>query len=140
MTLFLAVAVALLFGSGSYLLLKHDLIRVVVGILLLSNGANLFIMLSGLQRGSSPILPLPAGATVADPLVQALTLTAIVITFGVTALLLSLIYRVYVGQGTLDTAALAQAEEADERTDELDSGANDPEDDAEALAQERLAT
>lgn len=138
MTVIMAVAVAVLFGAGSYLLLKHDLIRVVVGVLLLSNGANLFIMLSGLQRGSSPILPLPVGSSVADPLVQALTLTAIVITFGVTALLLSLIYRVYLGQGTLDTAALAEAEEADDRSEEQDAGPDDPEDDADALAQESL--
>ena len=90
MTLLVSVAVAVLLGSGSYLLLKHDLIRVVVGVLLISNGANLFIMMAGLRRGAAPVLPVPEGVDIADPLVQALTLTAIVITFGVTALLLEL--------------------------------------------------
>jgi multicomponent Na+:H+ antiporter subunit C len=136
MTLVFSVAVALLIGSGSYLLLKHDLIRVVIGILLLSNGANLFIMLAGLERGRAPIYPLPVDADLADPLVQAMTLTAIVITFGVTALLLSLIYRVYIAHSTLDTDSLAAAEEREDLAFERDQGPNDPEDDAEALARE----
>lgn len=139
MTVIVAVAVAVLIGSGSYLLLKHDLIRVVVGVLLISNGANLFIMMAGLRRGAAPVLPLPEGKDVADPLVQALTLTAIVITFGVTALLLSLIYRVYIAHSTLDTDTLAKAEEAEEQSAEQDAGADDPEDDAAALLEEGKA-
>ena len=74
-----------------------------------------------------------------DPLVQALTLTAIVITFGVTALLLSLIYRVYIAHSTLDTDTLAKAEEAEEQSAEQDAGADDPEDDAAALLEEGKA-
>jgi multicomponent Na+:H+ antiporter subunit C len=125
MTLVFAIAVGLLIGSGSYLLLKHDLVRVVIGVLLVSNGANLFIMLAGLDRGAAPIYPLPESGEVADPLVQAMTLTAIVITFGVTALLLSLIYRVYIAHSTLDTDTLAAAEEVEELTAELEAGADD---------------
>ncbi|MCC7025270.1 MAG: NADH-quinone oxidoreductase subunit K [Thermomicrobiales bacterium] len=125
MTLVFAIAVGLLIGSGSYLLLKHDLVRVVIGVLLISNGANLFIMLAGLDRGAAPIYPLPESGEVADPLVQAMTLTAIVITFGVTALLLSLIYRVYVAHSTLDTDTLAAAEEREELTAEREAGADD---------------
>jgi multicomponent Na+:H+ antiporter subunit C len=140
MTLFLALAVAILVGSGSYLLLKHDLIRVVVGLLLISNGANLFIMVSALERGAAPIYPLPDDGQVSDPLVQAMTLTAIVITFGVTALLLSLIYRVYIAHDTIDTDTLAEAEEVEELSAEIDAGANDPEDDAETLVLEGSAT
>ena len=140
MTLILSVAISLLIGSGAYLLLKHDLLRVVIGMLLISNGANLFIMSSGLSRGAAPIYPLPATGPVSDPLVQAMTLTAIVITFGVSALLLSLIYRVYIAHATLDTDTLAEAEEQEELYAELDAGADDPEDDAEILGQESLAT
>lgn len=140
MTLFLSLAVATLIGSGSYLLLKHDLVRVVVGVLLISNGANLFIMLSGLQTGAAPIYPLHTNASIADPLVQAMTLTAIVITFGVTALLLSLIYRVYIAHSTVDTDTLAQAEEQEELLAEKDVDANDPEDDALVLVSEGLET
>lgn len=122
MTVVFAIAVGLLIGSGSYLLLKHDLVRVVIGVLLVSNGANLFIMLAGLERGAAPIYPLPESGEVADPLVQAMTLTAIVITFGVTALLLSLIYRVYIAHSTLDTDTLAAAEEREELTAEREAG------------------
>jgi multicomponent Na+:H+ antiporter subunit C len=139
MTLILALAVSVLIGCGSYLLLKHDLVRVVIGMLLISNGANLFIMSSGLTRGSAPIYPLPASGQVSDPLVQAMTLTAIVITFGVSALLLSLVYRVYIAHSTLDTDTLAEVEELEELSAETDAGADDPEDDAEILTRERLA-
>jgi multicomponent Na+:H+ antiporter subunit C len=136
MTLVISLAVAVLIGTGSYLLLKHDLVRVVIGMLLISNGANLFIMSSGLSRGAAPIYPLPTDGAVADPLVQAMTLTAIVITFGVAALLLSLIYRVYVAHATLDTDTLAEAEEEEEIMAELDADADDPHDDAAILARE----
>lgn len=136
MTLLLSLAVATLVGAGSYLLLKHDLVRVVIGVLLLSNGANLFIMVSGLQKGAAPVYPLEANVPVADPLVQAMTLTAIVITFGVTALLLSLIYRVYIAHATVDTDTLAQAEEEEELSAEQDVGSDDPEDDALVLVRE----
>ena len=136
MTIVTSLAVAVLIGTGSYLLLKHDLVRVVIGILLISNGANLFIMSSGLSRGAAPIYPLPESGAVADPLVQAMTLTAIVITFGVAALLLSLIYRVYVAHATLDTDTLAEAEEAEEIMAELIADAGDPEDDTEILVRE----
>ncbi len=95
MNLLLAGAVAVLFGTGAYLMLKRDLIRVVSGVILLSNAVNLFIMSVGLSRGRAPIHPLPADGRVSDPLVQAMTLTAIVISFGISALLLALVYRVY---------------------------------------------
>jgi multicomponent Na+:H+ antiporter subunit C len=136
MTLVISLAVAVLIGTGSYLLLKHDLVRVVIGILLISNGANLFIMSSGLSRGAAPVYPLPEDGEIADPLVQAMTLTAIVITFGVAALLLSLIYRVYVAHATLDTDTLAEAVEAEEIMAEIEADAGDPHDDEEILARE----
>jgi multicomponent Na+:H+ antiporter subunit C len=97
MTLLLALTIAALFGSGAYLLLKHDLVRVVAGVLLISNSASLFIIASGLSRGVAPIYPLPPGAIVSDPLAQAMVLTSLVITFATTALLLSLVFRVYGG-------------------------------------------
>ncbi len=120
MLLILALAVAILFGSGAYLLLKHDLIRVVIGMVLISNAANLFIMAAGLSRGQEPIYPLVADQPVSDPLVQAMTLTAIVISFGVAALLLALVYRVYTSHLSLDIDELAEAEERDEAVRELD--------------------
>ena len=116
MTLILSICVAVLFGSGSYLLLKHDLIRLVIGMVLIGNAANLFIMAAGLQRGDAPIYPVTD--TAADPLVQAMTLTAIVISFGVTALVLSLAYRVYVSHSSVDIRELSQAEKEQAVTDD----------------------
>ncbi len=136
MTLVVSIAVAVLIGSGAYLLLKHDLVRVVIGMLLISNGANLFIMNAGLSRGAAPIYPLPEDGSVADPLVQAMTLTAIVITFGVSALLLSLIYRVYLAHATLDTDTLAEAEEREELAAESAAKGDELDEDAAVLAHE----
>jgi multicomponent Na+:H+ antiporter subunit C len=118
MILLYAVTVASLFGSGVYLMLKADLLRVVVGMVLISNAANLFIMTAGLSLGAPPIYPLPDGAMVSDPLVQAMTLTAIVISFAVSALLLSLVYRVYTSHLSLDLDDLAAAEEREEAAQE----------------------
>lgn len=101
MNLILGLTVAVLFGSGTFLILKHDLIRVVAGILMISNALTLFIMSVGLARGYAPIYPLRAEGTASDPLVQSMSLTAIVIGFGLSALLLAIIYRVYTHYGTL---------------------------------------
>ncbi|HEV2528968.1 MAG TPA: NADH-quinone oxidoreductase subunit K [Thermomicrobiales bacterium] len=111
MTLAYSLVVAVLFGTGAYLLLKHDLIRVAAGVVLVSNAANLFIIAAGLSRGVVPVLPIPGGESVADPVVQALVLTAIVISFGVSALLLSLVYRVYTSHLSLDLEDLSGADE-----------------------------
>jgi multicomponent Na+:H+ antiporter subunit C len=110
----LSLAVAVLFGTGAYLVLKHDLIRVAVGMVLISNAANLFIMSAGLIRGAPPIYPLSDAERVSDPLVQGMTLTAIVIGLGVTALLLTLVHRVYTSHLSLDLDDLAAAEEREE--------------------------
>ena len=117
MNLLLAFAVAVLFGVGTFLMLKHDLIRVVAGVLMISNAASLFIMSVGLSRGRAPIYPFSGEATLSDPLVQALTLTAIVISFGLTALLLTIIYRTYTHYGTL--RGPDDATEGDHNDDDL---------------------
>lgn len=116
MTLVVSLAIAVLFAAGSYLLLKRDLIRVVAGVVIISNSVNLFIISSGLSRGAAPILPLRERAA-SDPLVQAMTLTAIVITFGVSALLLSLVYRTYTSHLSLDLDDLLAAEEREAAAD-----------------------
>ncbi len=124
MTLVLSLAVAALFGAGAYLMLKPDLIRVVVGMVLISNAANLFIMAAGLTKGGPPIYPLPDDGRISDPLVQAMTLTAIVITFGVSALLLSLVYRAYTSHLSIDLDDLAAAEEREEAATERQAEAD----------------
>lgn len=114
MILLFAAVVGVLFGSGAYLMLKADLFRVVVGMVLVSNAANLTLMSAGLTRGVAPTYPLPEGEAVSDPLVQAMTLTAIVIGFAVTALLLSLAFRVYSSQTTVDMETMSRTEEETE--------------------------
>jgi multicomponent Na+:H+ antiporter subunit C len=121
--LIFSLAIAVIFGSGAYLMLKRDLLRVAVGMVLLSNSANLFIIAAGLQRGAPPIYPLPRGP-ISDPLVQAMVLTAIVISFSVAALLLSLVYRVYTSHLSLDLDDLDAAEEREEEAQER--GGEDP--------------
>jgi multicomponent Na+:H+ antiporter subunit C len=88
-----ALAAATIFGTGAYLLLHRDLVRVVLGIVLISQAAVLTLIASGLTRGAAPIYPLTA-RDVSDPLSQAMALTAIVIGLAVTALLLVLVLRV----------------------------------------------
>jgi multicomponent Na+:H+ antiporter subunit C len=92
MTLVFALAAATLFGAGAYLLLERDLLRVVLGIVLVSQAAVLTLIASGLTRGDAPIYPLDE--PVSDPLSQSMALTAIVIGLAVTALLLVLVLRV----------------------------------------------
>lgn len=93
MNLVFAIAAASLFGAGAYLLLSRDLVRVVLGVVVISQAAVLTLMASAISRGVAPIYPLPDGP-VSDPLSQAMALTAIVIGMAVTALLLVLVLRV----------------------------------------------
>jgi multicomponent Na+:H+ antiporter subunit C len=105
-----ALAVSVVFASGTFLLLQRDLVRVVVGLVLISNSAVLFIISAGLTRGEAPIYPLERAGSVSDPLVQAMALTALVIGFGVAALLLAMVYRLYTAHRTVDTEEIADAE------------------------------
>jgi multicomponent Na+:H+ antiporter subunit C len=108
--LFAALVVSVLFASGTFLLLQRDLLRVVVGIILVSNSATLFIVASGLTRGEPPIYPLPEDGGVSDPLVQAMALMALVIGFGVAALLLAMVYRLYASHHSVDLEEIAEIE------------------------------
>lgn len=110
MNLLFASVIGTLFGSGVFLLLKPDLFRVVVGLVLISNAANLMLMASGLARGQAPIQPATGPEPVGDPLVQAMTLTAIVIGFAVTSLLLALSVCVYRARHSVDLDELSEQE------------------------------
>ena len=94
MTVVLALASAVLFGVGTYLVLQRKLSRIIIGLALISHGANVLLLASG-RNGLAPLLgdgPVDPDRY-ADPLPQAMALTTIVITFGVTALLLAMAYR-----------------------------------------------
>ncbi len=122
MIVYSALVFAVVFASGTFLLLQRDLTRVVVGIILISNSAVFFIISAGLARGEAPIYPLEGVSSVSDPLVQAMALTALVIGFGVAALLLAMVYRLYVSHRTVDAEDVADYEmrqaEALERADD----------------------
>ena len=110
MILYAAVMISVVFASGTFLLLQRDATRVVVGIILVSNSAVLFIIAAGLTRGMPPIYPLEDLDSVSDPLVQAMALTALIIGFGVAALLLSMVYRLYASHHTVDLEEIADVE------------------------------
>jgi multicomponent Na+:H+ antiporter subunit C len=91
-TVLLAATAGTLFAIGTYLVLQRKLSRIIIGIALLGHGANVLMVSSG-RAGNAPIVGNGDSDDLADPLPQALALTAIVIGFGVTALLLALAYR-----------------------------------------------
>ncbi len=111
MNLAFALAAAVLFGAGAYLLLKRDLVRVVVGVALISQSAIVTLHASALTRGRAPIHPSP-DAAVSDPVVQSLALTALVIGLAVTALLLVVVDRVSHAYHTITQDDVAASEAA----------------------------
>jgi multicomponent Na+:H+ antiporter subunit C len=106
MEIILALVTGGLYAAGIYMLLRRSLVKLLIGLGLLGHAANLLIFTAaGLTRGQPPVIT-PQATTVsppfADPLPQAFILTAIVISFGVTAFALVLAYRVYQAVGTDD--------------------------------------
>lgn len=100
MELVVALTIGTLFGSGTFMILRPRGFPVVQGLILVSHGINILLVAMGRVRlGSAPILATEP-VRPADPLAQALVLTAIVISFGVTAFLLVLAYRGYQQAGT----------------------------------------
>lgn len=92
----LLLASGVLVAAGIYLILDKVLTRILMGLILLGNGANLLILQSGGPAGSPPIMGRDnevLGERVSDPLAQAMILTAIVISMAMTAFILTLIYR-----------------------------------------------
>ncbi|NML76852.1 Na+/H+ antiporter subunit C [Rhizobium sp. S-51] len=106
--------VGIFFAAALYLMMSKHIVRVLLGVALLGNAVNLLLFTAGrLTREVPPIIPkgadtLAAGA--ANPLPQALILTAIVISFSFFCFLLVLTYRAYQDLGTDDTTAMRVAE------------------------------
>ncbi|WP_277453539.1 NADH-quinone oxidoreductase subunit K [Janibacter sp. DB-40] len=82
-----------LFAAGIHLMMARSLVRVAMGVVLLGHAANLLLLQSGGRAGMPPVSGSTPYEEVADPLPQAMALTAIVITFAVTALLLAVACR-----------------------------------------------
>ena len=131
MNLVFAFVVAVLFGIGAYLLLSRELVRVVLGVVVISQAATLTIIASGQIQGAAPIYPLPDEA-ISDPLSQAMALTAIVIGMAVTTLLLALVLRVARAYRSPELDEVA--EEEVERQARLDAEAVHAQEDEEAAA------
>ncbi len=109
----LAILVGSLFAGGVYLLMRRSIVKLIIGLVLLSHSVNLMIFIvGGLTRGEPPLVPEGLEqplTTVADPLPQALILTAIVISFAVLAFALVLFHRVYQTMGTDDLDTIKSA-------------------------------
>jgi len=110
MTLLLALITGLFYGAGIYLILRRSLVKIIFGLMLLSHAANMLIFSTGrLTKGAPPFVPDGATAPLgsfADPLPQALILTAIVIGFGLQAFSLVLFRRSFEELGTDDVDAM----------------------------------
>ena len=130
----LSLTIAILFGLGTFMILRRDIIRVIIGLSILSHAVNMLIVSAGVFDGTKvPIITESHGAADAsgtifsdvlgndilapvvsagthiefvDPLVQALVLTAIVISLATTAFILILAYRIHEEYGTTDIKEL----------------------------------
>jgi multicomponent Na+:H+ antiporter subunit C len=101
------ILVAVIFAVSTYLILQKSFVRVLFGFVILTNGANLFLLaMSGSPDGKrSPVVSEGAGPAV-DPIPQALVLTAIVIGFGLLIYMIMLLYRIFLDSKTTDAETL----------------------------------
>ena len=124
--LLLVIVVGVLFAAGVTLLLERNLTRVILGITRLGNGVNLLILLGG-AYGGPPSVGVTAVGQMSDPLTQAMILTAIVITLGMTAFLLAMAYRSWVLTGhddvqdDVEDRRIMQRAERDQGLEEQDA-------------------
>lgn len=110
----IAIAVGVLLAAATYLLLSRNLLRLILGLVLIGNAANLTIFAGGRLVGAQPPLLGDDGATMANALPQALILTAIVISFALIAFTMGLIYRAQATLETVDTEGMRLAEPSNE--------------------------
>jgi len=89
----LIIVIGVLAASGVYLLLERSLSRIAIGVIIIGNAVNLFLLAVGGPPGEAPIVGDTNPADMSDPLPQAMVLTAIVITLALTGFLLAMAYR-----------------------------------------------
>lgn len=120
MKIIFAIMIGALYAAAVYMILRRSLVKILIGIAIISQATNMLIFVSaGLVRGVSPVIT--AGETAlqqphADPLPQALILTSIVISFGLTAFSLALTYRAYRTVRTDDLDKMRSAAPGGEET------------------------
>jgi multicomponent Na+:H+ antiporter subunit C len=111
----LSLAIGVLYAGAIYMMLRRSITKVVIGLALISHAANLLIFTAGgVKRGKAPLLSdqaTPSLASFADPLPQALILTAIVISFGVLAFSITLLHRTAASAETDDIQQIGTKEE-----------------------------
>lgn len=113
MEILMSILIGFLFFAAVYLMLSKSLLRIIVGTGLLSHGAHLLILTMGGLGGEAPPVVAEGVSNYADPLPQALILTAIVISFGVTAFFLVIAYRAYQELKTDDVNLMRGTEDHD---------------------------
>lgn len=117
MEIVLVLLIGILYASGMFMLLRRSMVKLLIGLTLLGNGANLLIfLLGGITKGKPPVIDTAAKLftdVYADPVPQALILTAIVISFGLQAFAIVLLKRVYVLVNSDDLDDLNTPEEED---------------------------
>ncbi len=125
----LVVTVGVLFAAGVYLILERSLTRILIGVILISNGVNVMFLTAAGEAGLAPIVGVNPRDEMSDPLPQALVLTAIVITLGVTAFLLAMAYRAWQLHGhddvqdDVEDALIRRRAEHDEASASFDDSA-----------------
>lgn len=106
MELMLVILIGILYGAGIFMMLRRSMVKLLIGLILLANGANMLIFLLGeITKGKPPVIPADGDIFIelyADPIPQALILTAIVISFGLQAFSIILLKRVYTVTGSDD--------------------------------------
>ncbi|MCY3574601.1 MAG: sodium:proton antiporter [Chloroflexi bacterium] len=100
-----ALAIGILFGIGVFQLLRRDLIKAAIGFAILFSAINLFFVAAGAFEGEAPpyLSNVLAGRATSDPLVQALILTAIVVSFGSFSLVLGIVNIISKRYDTVDS-------------------------------------
>jgi multicomponent Na+:H+ antiporter subunit C len=127
----LVLTSAVLVAAGVYMLLERSLTRVLIGIILISNGVNVAFLVAGGRAGGAPIVGVTEPARMSDSLPQAMVLTAIVITLGITAFLLAMAYRSWQLTGhdevqdDVEDAAIRRLAVADAESRSYDDGDDD---------------
>jgi multicomponent Na+:H+ antiporter subunit C len=131
-----------LYAAGVFLILERSLTRVLLGVLLLGNATNVLVLSAGGPAGQAPIVGNAPVEDMSDPLAQAMVLTAIVITLGMAAFLLSMIYRSWqlarrdddILDDIEDRSMAARSRADADSDDDNDSGEPEPGDDADGDA------
>jgi multicomponent Na+:H+ antiporter subunit C len=124
----LCIVAGIVIACGFYLITERSLSRILVGVVLASNGVNILFLVASGAAGGAPIIGLTPPAQMSDPLPQAMVLTAIVITLAVAAFVMTMAYRSFQINGDDEVAddiedariaARAKADQTSESYEEL---------------------